>query len=180
MTRTPTKPPTDRGMQLRLKALVHPDGRGDHELFIWTVNLIEVACSGSRNVPKEGVEHPSSPRPRYSSPKADPARIPYDTTLGFVDEFAMLTLHALSVGRHAEEPYRSLLTLLVDCCAAEHGGAAARQERGATFRQLARIAHDADMTPGQLRSWYDLARSIPLSEKHASHLIARIGGRRAA
>jgi hypothetical protein len=92
----------------------------------------------------------------------------------------MLTLRAVSVGQHAEEPYRSLLVLLIDCPADERGRGAARQERGATYRQLGRIAHDAGMTPGQRHRWYDLARSIPLSEKHASHLIGRIGRRRAA
>ncbi len=89
-------------------------------------------------------------------------------------------MRALSVGQRAEEPYRSLLVLLLDCPADECGRAAARQERGATYRQLGRIAHDASMTPGQRRRWYDLARSIPLSEKHASHLIDRMSGRRAA
>ena len=69
---------------------------------------------------------------------------------------------------------------LADCPADGHGRAAERQERGATYRQLSRIAHDAGMTQGERRRWYDLARSIPLSEKHASHLIGRIGGRRAA
>jgi hypothetical protein len=179
MTRTPTKPPTDRGMQRKLKALVHPDNRGDHELFIWTVNLIEAACLGSRNAPKE-VEHPAAPSPHYSSPEAVPARIPYDAALGFADEFVTLTLRAVSVGRHAEEPYRSVLALLIDCPADYHGRAAAKQGRGASYRQLGRIAHDAGMTPGQRRRWYDLARSIPLSEKHASHLIDRMSGRRAA
>ena len=179
MTRTPTLPPTDRSMQRKLKALAHPDNRGDHELFIWTVNLIETACSGSRNAPKE-VEYPSSPAPRYTSPEANPARVPYDPSLGFADEFVMLTLRALSVGRHAEEPHRSVLALLADCPANEHGRAAARQERGATYRQLGRIAHDAGMTRGEKSRWYEIARSLPLSEKHASHLIGRMGGRRAA
>jgi hypothetical protein len=91
----------------------------------------------------------------------------------------VLTLRAVSVGRHAEEPYRSLVALLIECPADERGRAAARQERGATYGQLGRIAHDAGMTRGGRYRWYELACSIPLSEKHASHIIGRMGERRA-
>src|SRR5829696_5536085 len=152
MTRTATLPPTDPKIQRKLKALAHPDNRGHHELFAWTVDVIEAACSGSHNAPKKEVEHPSPP-PGCSSPEANPARITYDAALGFADEFVMLTLRAVGVGRHAEEPYRSLLALLVGCPAGDDGRAAARQERGATYRQLSRIAHDAGTTPEQRRRW---------------------------
>src|SRR5215211_4728540 len=112
MTHAPTHtPPTDPIMRRKLKALTRRDDSGDHEHFSWTVNPIETACSGSSNAPTEVVEYPSSP-PGYSSPEADPARIPYDASLGFIDEFVVLTLRAVSVGRHAEEPYRSLVALL--------------------------------------------------------------------
>ncbi len=70
------------------------------------------------------VEYLYSP-PGYSFPEADPARIHYDASLGFIDEFVVLTLRAVSVGRHAEEPYRSLVALLIDCPADERGRAAA-------------------------------------------------------
>jgi hypothetical protein len=179
MTHAPTHPPpTDPIMRRKLKALTHPDDSGDHELFTWTVNQIETACSGSPNAPTEVVEYLYSP-PGYSSREADPARILYDASLGFIDEFVVLTLRAVSVGRHAEEPYRSLVALLIDCPADERGRAAARQERGATYGQLGRIAHDAGMTRGGRYRGYELACSIPLSEKHASHIIGRMGERRA-
>ena len=97
-------------------------------------------------------------------------RVPYAASLG--EEFAALTARALSVGRHAEEPHRSVLALLVDC-PADHG-----RERGAAYEQLAAIAHDAGMSKAQRVRWYDLARCVPLSEKHALHLIGRL--RRAA
>ena len=70
--------------------------------------------------------------------------------------------------------------MLIDCPADDHGRAAAKQERGATYKQLAALAHRVGMTRGERYRWYELARSIPLSEKHASHLIGRMGGRHAA
>jgi hypothetical protein len=112
--------------------------------------------------------------PRAYSTVEYAARVPYDATLGFADEFVTLTMRALSVGRHAEEPHRSLLALLINCPADERGRAAAKQERGASYRQLGRIAHDVGMTEGERMRWYELARSIPLSEKHASHIIGRL------
>ena len=168
MTRTPTLPPNDPRMWRRALARLHPDSGGEHELFLWGTVVRDLVCADE---------------PRQASIYRTPenaARVPYDATLGFVDEFVTLTLRAVSVGRHAEEPYRSVLALLIDCPADDHGRAAARQERGATYRQLGRIAHGAGMTPGQRRRWYDLARSIPLSERHASHLIGRMRGRFAA
>jgi hypothetical protein len=86
----------------------------------------------------------------------------------------MTVRRAVSVSQHAEEPHRSVLVLLIDCPADERGLAAAKQERGATYKQLGQIARVVGMTEGERLRWYDLARSIPLSEKHASHIIGRL------
>lgn len=68
MTRTPTHPPpTDPIMRRKPKALTRPDNRGDHELFTWTVNQIETACSGSPNGSEGGgLSHPHRPTVRGS------------------------------------------------------------------------------------------------------------------
>jgi len=101
-------------------------------------------------------------------------RIPYDPDLGYIDEFVTLTARALSVGKHAEEPFRGVLGKLIDCPAHTHGRAAAKQERGASYKQLAYIGHLAGFGKVERPRWYELARSIPLSEAHAGHLIARL------
>lgn len=87
-----------------------------------------------------------------------------------------LGMRALSVGQHAEEPYRSLLALLIDCPAEEHGRQVVRQERGASFKQLAYIGYLLGLSKPFSR-WYEIARSIPLSDRHASHIIGKLSRR---
>jgi hypothetical protein len=54
-------------MRRKPKALTRPDNRGDHELFTWTVNQIETACSGSPNGSEGGgLSHPHRPTVRGS------------------------------------------------------------------------------------------------------------------
>ncbi len=93
MTRTPTTPPTDKSMQRKLKALAHPDNGGDHELFIWTTNLMDLAgeqqsCSGA--CADQTSRCPDSPP---ASPTKDPDRIPYPPC----PDFEELTRRALTV-----------------------------------------------------------------------------------
>jgi len=107
-----------------------------------------------------------APRPYSNAEYA--RRVPYV----HADEFVTLTERALSVGRHAEEPHRSVLALLIDC-PADRG-----HDRGAAYEQLAAIAHAAGMSKQERARWYEVARCVPLSEKHASHIIERL--RRAA
>jgi hypothetical protein len=168
MARTNTPPPADRGMWRRALARCHPDAGGAVDLFVWACGVREFV----RREDRSPLRNDSTPRAYATVEYA--TRVPYDAALGFVDEFVTLTMRALSVGQHAEEPYRSVLALLIDCPADDHGRAAAKQERGASYRQLGRIAHDAGMTEGERMRWYDLARSIPLSERHASHIIGRL------
>ena len=115
----------------------------------------------------EGQKHVAAER-------EDPERIPYDPALGYEGEFCTLTMRALSVGRRAEEPYRSVLALMIDCPASEHGRQAAHQCRGASYKQLAFMGHMLGWSKAHRARWYEIARSIPLSEKHASHLIGRL------
>jgi hypothetical protein len=168
MTRTPTLPPNDPTMQRKLKALTHPDNRGDHELFIWTVNLIETACSGPHNAPSAG--HPSPPpRPAAAS---GPDRVPWSGAHDF-QEVTRTALRHASLG----EPYASLLALLADC--RPLGNMARQQNRGASYRQLAAVGHAWGMTKRERSAWYRVAEGLALTDRHASHLLGRLR-RRAA
>jgi hypothetical protein len=145
-----------------LKAL-HPDTGGDAEAFVWAGSQREfVYRQEQSSLHKENVS------PAYSTVEYA-ERVPYDPALGHVDEFVMVTMRALSVGQHTEEPHRSVLGLLIDCPVDDHVRATAEQEHGATYKQLAAIAHDASMSKRERFRWYEVARSVPLSKKHASH-----------
>ena len=152
----------------KLMAVTHPDrGHGDHELFVFLTALREQVegCSRHREDGLEPAHH------RYH----DRARVPYDEALGFVDEHIMLTHRALSIAETVEEPFCGVLRLLVDYDDnVEHGGRALRQCRGATWCQVSYIAHLANMSKAERQRWYELCRSIPLSEALASHLINRL------
>ena len=169
MAHANTPPPDDRRMWRRVLARCHPDAGGAADLFVWAGGVREFVCREDRFHLRN---EESAPRAYATVEYAE--RVPYDAALGWADEFVTLTMRAVSVGRHAEEPYRSLLALLIDCPADERGRAAAEQERGAAYKQLGRIARVWGMTEGERVRWYDLARSIPLSEKHASHIIGRL------
>ena len=167
MPRTPTLPPTDRGMWRKLLALSHPDGHGDHETFIWVRELYN-------HIAGDAVEPPGEV-PRYTRHRErGPDRIPYDPDLGYVDEFVSLTRRALKIGKLAGEPHKSVLMHLIDCGATDHGRPAERQYRGASYKQLAAIGHRFGMTKAVRRRWYDVAGAIPLSDQHAHHILGRL------
>jgi len=103
-----------------------------------------------------------------------PERIPFDSDLGYPDEHVSLTLRGYSLGKWEEPPYARILELLLDCPTEAHGRVALRQCRGASFKQLALIAHLAGLSKEQRGVWYGIARNVPLSEQHAAHLINRL------
>jgi len=165
-----TKAPSlkDRSYWRRLLATVHPDRGGDHELFVFLQALKEHVeeCAGG------SVSKLCSSRHRDRSDKQD--RIPYDEALGYIDEHTMLTHRALSIAETVEEPFCGVLRLLVDYDNIEHGRRALKQCRGATWRQAGYIAHLSGVSKAERLRWYELCRSIPLSEALASHLINRL------
>jgi hypothetical protein len=75
-------------------------------------------------------------------------QIPFDPGVDFEER----TRAILRWYRNSPDPYRRVLLLLVDCGAADHGRAYAQQYQGATYRQLAAIAHAADMSCEERRS----------------------------
>lgn len=159
MPRTPTLPPTEPAMWRKLLARAHPDAGGDHELFIWTRNLHDVVCGGFREDP---------PPRRSSTPREEPARVPFDEELGFED----LTEKAVSLAATVDAPYAALLKLLEDLEEEDESSPLyTQQSQGATYRTLAAIGHAAGMDGGERAEWYRLAESIPLSQRHAGHIL---------
>ncbi len=77
-----------------------------------------------------------------------------------------------------EQPYGDVLSLLKDCRPLEH--LAYEQDRGASYKRLAAIAHAWGMTKAERIGWYRVAEDLPLSDRHAGHILGRLKGRRAA
>jgi hypothetical protein len=177
--RTLTAPPTDRRMWRRLLAIVHPDRGGDGDLFIWTRNLQEYVAGDD---PEPVVDARSSEaRERHADDNRNAERIPYEEAFGRAGTFAELTHQAVLFAGEVGEPYASLLRLLADCYeATEADGTLYRQQhQGSTYRQLAYVAHLEGMTSAQRSRWYRIARTIPLSQQHAGHILEQLQ-RRAA
>jgi hypothetical protein len=172
MARTATRPPDDPRMWRRLLARAHPDSGGDGELFIWTGAVREVVCGGELGTGIPRREHRDRPP---ADERRDTERVPFDP---FAD-FASLTDRALSMANAVAEPYGYLLRQVADCRPAHEGVLYDQQRRGATYKQLAAIAHRVGMTKAERVQWYDVCRSIPLSQRHAGHILGNLK-RRAA
>lgn len=166
MTRTPTLPITDRGMWRRLLSRADPDAGGDHE-FIWTGAVRDLVCDS--RVPPWGV---NSTEARSDE---QPARVPFDSYA----DFAVQTDRAVSMASAVAEPFAYLLRQVADCYPASEGPLYDQQRLGASYKSLAAIGHAVGMAKGERRLWYRLSESIPLSQRHAGHLLSRLK-RRAA
>src|SRR4051812_9045484 len=160
--RTPTLSATEPGMWRRLLAKTHPDAGGDHELFIWTMNIREVVCDGR-------VTTELKPPPRQET-QQEPDCVPFHPGR----DFDALTRDALILADSLPEPYASALRLLRDCTSSYFGLQADQQQRGATYKQLAAIGHRVGMDKGERVRWYRIAESIPLSRRHAGHIFSRM------
>lgn len=174
MSRTQTMPPTDPAMRRRLKALAHPDNGGTHDLFIWTTNLLELAeepwrCSGACTEDPADRRGPS-PAPTTAR-EPEPGRIPWTGFYSF-EEITRTALRYASTG----ESYGPLLSLLADCQPMDDK--ALQQGRGASYKQLAAIAHARGMSKAERVAWYRLAEDLALTDRHAGHLLGRLKKRR--
>ncbi len=174
MARTVTQPPDDQKMWRRLVARAHPDAGGCGELFIWATATRDAVCKGIEAVPPaEREPRPYDESPRPSPSPADAAeRVPFYP----LEDFDALTRKILAVAEEVPSLYGRLLRLVADCAPATHGRAQLRERRGATYRQLALIAHVAGMTKPERIRWYRLAESLPLSQRHAGHILTRLKG----
>jgi hypothetical protein len=166
--RTQTQPLDDPRMWRRLVALAHPDAGGGHELFIWTATVKDAVCGGGLQVQvkPEPSYHPpwreaSTSRPH---PADDKPRIPYPVGTDFEEG----TRRALRV----KGPYSPVLARLTSCYPVPH--LAYEEARGASYKRLAAIAHTYGMTSSERSGWYRCAESIPLSDRHAGHIISKL------
>ena len=103
MVRTPTHPPTDRGMWRRLLARAHLDAGGTHERFIWTGAVRDAVCNERLSSRDD-----KSTMPRFNE---DPSRVPFDR----VADLEVLTDRALTMAAAVAEPYGYLLRQVTDC-----------------------------------------------------------------
>ena len=170
--RTPTLPPTEPTMWRKLLARTHPDAGGDHELFIWTGAVKDAVCGGGLRVESKPPPRASELRPP-SPPPDDKPRISYPPGTDF-EEGMRVALRMVD----NDKLYGDVLSLLVDCYPLEH--LAYEQDRGASYKRLAAIAHTWGMSKEERVGWYRVAEEIPLFDRHAGHLLSKLKRRRAA
>ena len=170
MARTPTHPPTDRGMWRRLLARAHPDAGGTHELFIWAGAVRDVVCSSRDRgaaIP-EPEDHLS--RRRDPSTTNTPERVPFDAD-AFLEA---LTDRAVTMAAAVAEPYGYLLRQVADCYPVSDGSLHDQQRRGASYKSLAAIGHMVGMSKAERVQWYTIAEAVPLSQRHAGQILGKL------
>ncbi len=100
-------------------------------------------------------------------------RVPFDAPANF----EILTEKALRTAER-EPPYVGrLLRLLADCRPLAE--LAHEQERGAHYDRLDLIADLADVHDDERLRWYRVAEGVPLTDRHARHIIDKLKRRRA-
>ncbi len=175
--RTATLPPTEPLMWRKLLAKVHPDAGGDHETFIWALHVRAAVCNGATVPPPKEGARPQPPPPPKSSSGANPDRIPFDTSSA--SSFSELTTKALALADIGDvlPLYTDLLRLLADCEEVHAGTHHDQQKRGASYKQLAAIGHKVGMSKERRIEWYRLVERIPLSMRHAGHILKKFSER---
>jgi hypothetical protein len=171
MTHTPTLPTTDRSMWRRLVGRAHPDAGGDHDLFIWSMSVRDAVCSEEHRTEtprREHQDHPSRQRKASTSGTVD--RVPFEQ----FSDFEILTDRALSMAEAVAEPYGYVLRQLAGCYLAEGGPLYNQQCSGASYKSLAAIGHQVGMSKAERVQWYRIAEAIPLSQRHAGHILSRL------
>jgi hypothetical protein len=158
-------------MWRRLLARAHPDAGGTHELFIWAAVVRDVLCGGElgSEIPRrERRKQPSRRREASTSNTAE--RVPFDED-AFLE---VLTDRAVTMAEAVAEPYGYLLRQLADCHPAEDGPLYDQQRRGASYKSLAAIGHRVGMTKAERVQWYSIAEAVPLSQRHAGHILSKL------
>jgi hypothetical protein len=159
MTVTPKHSLDDTRMWRLIIARLHPDAGGSDELCVFAQAARDAICSG---IVRSATEESVTRRHRTAE---EPARVPFDPGC----DFAALTGRALQFDAG---DYGRILALLKDCWPTEH--LAHEQQRGASYKRLAAIAHLWGMAKKERIGWYRVAESIPLSDRHAGHILGRL------
>jgi hypothetical protein len=151
-------------------ARCHPDQGGTDDLFIW-VRQLQLHVVGDAIEPPRKENAP----PRRTT-TADSPRLDYTDAFNKADSFEDLTRRAVVLADTLEEPYTSVLKLLKDCEElAEVAGIMYRQQhQGASYRSLAAIGHKVGMDKQARSYWYRIAEAIPLSQRHAGHILSKL------
>jgi hypothetical protein len=173
---TLTAPPTDRAYWRRLLRLAHPDGAGDHELFVWCQMLREyIAGDGLEDVRTNADTRRPPPHPTSGAGER------VDFSAAQYEVFEDLTARAVGTAERVAPPYDGLLRLLASCYPASEADTTLyrSQHSGASYKQLAYVAHLAGMDASQRREWYRICEAVPLSQRHAGHLISELQQRAA-
>jgi hypothetical protein len=98
-----------------------------------------------------------------------PSRVPYPP--GETSDFAALTAKAVvMVAEQVGGIHGFLLEMLADC-EAPPLTTGAWQQRGASYKSLAAIGHKVGMTQAERSRWYRIAEAVPLSQRHAGHIL---------
>jgi hypothetical protein len=111
---------------------------------------------------------PNHNRRRGASTHNDPSRVPYPP--GETSDFAALTAKAVTMAGEVGGIHGTLLEMLEDCEAPPRT-TGAWQQRGASYKWLAAIGHRVGMTKAERSRWYRIAEAIPLSQRHAGHIL---------
>jgi len=169
MARALTSPPTDKGMWRRLLKIAHPDTGGDHDLFIWAQALYEYVAGDVYEEPPPHIHRQPPPHPTTGD------RLDFEEALSY-SSFTELTRFAVAFASEVGGPYASVLRLLADCVEfTDCTSPLYRQQyEGATYKSLAAIAYKALMTTEERYGWYRVAEAIPLSQRHAGHILSKL------
>jgi hypothetical protein len=101
-----------------------------------------------------------------------PSRAPYPP--GETSDFAALTAKAVvMVAEQVGGIHGFLLEMLADC-EAPPLTTGAWEQRGASYKSLAAIGHKVGMTKAERVRWYRIAEAIPLSQRHAGHILSKL------
>jgi hypothetical protein len=170
----PPAPLTDGRYWRRLLATCHPDKPGgDHDLFVFLQGLRE-HVEGCLNPSDRGCGTYTADRggraDRRGSEQGAPDRVPFDGSLPFDEHTRAILARRGDFG----EPHAHVLGLLIDCADARHGRAFEQQSRGATWKQVAAVAHAVGMSYQQRQEWYKVAVSVQLSQRHCGHILGRL------
>jgi len=168
-------------MWRRLLRVVHPDTYGEHDLFIWAGALFEHVAG---DAPEEAPRHVRREPPKHHPRTTSGDRVPFEEAFDKAPSFTHLTEQALGLAENGalDPAHAALLKLLADC---REMGTADRvlyrqQHEGATYKTLAAIAYKAGLSTSQRVQWYRVAESIPLSQRHAGHIISRMANAEAS
>jgi hypothetical protein len=157
-------------MWRKLFRVVHPDTGGEHGLFIWVQALHEHVAG---DAVEEAPPHTRREPPRHPT-TGD--RLDYVDAYTKADSFHELTRLAVAMADTVAEPYAGVLRMLHDCyeVPAMDANLYRQQNVGATYKQLAYVAHLVGMNAAQRTRFYRIAEELPLSQRHAGHLIGRL------